>query len=89
MNLAQKFLQKNREKFASADGLPGDFHREQMFALAKPGKTAGIVTPQGNVLCGRVVMKFATHAVLNLGGAHGTPGVMEPHNCVFVAGAAI
>ena len=89
MNLAQKFLQKNREKFASADGLPGEFHREHMFALARPGKQAGIVTPHGNVLCGRVVMRFPTHAVLNLGGAHGRPGVMDERNCVFVAGAVL
>lgn len=89
MNLAQKFLVKNRDKFGSQDGLPGEFHREQMFTLARPGKTAGIITPHGSVLCGRVVMKFATHAVLNLGGAHGTPGVMDASNCVFVAGAAV
>jgi len=27
--------------------------------------------------------------VLNLGGAHGRPGVMDERNCVFVAGAAL
>lgn len=84
-----RFLARNKEKFASHDGLPAEFHRMALFKQAKVGGQAGIVTPHGGKLVGRVVMKFATHCVLNLGGRYGTPGVMDDTNCIFVAGATL
>lgn len=87
MTAITKFLAKNKNRFGTTDGLPGEFHRKAFFSLLRPGKTAAIVTPRGSVLSGRVVMKFPGHAVLNLGGQHGTPGVVTPANCVFATGA--
>ena len=88
-NSVSAFLAKNRERFASHDGLPAEFHRKALFGQVKVGKTAAYVTPHNSILSGRVVMKFATHAVLNLGGRHGTPGVVTPATCVFAAGATL
>jgi hypothetical protein len=48
-----------------------------------------MVTDHGTVLVGRVVMVFDSHCVLNLGGRYGTPGVMTPEACVYVAGATL
>lgn len=83
------FLAKNRGRFGSADGLPAEFHRKALFDQVKVGKQAAYVTRHNSILSGRVVMKFATHAVLNLGGPHGTPGVLTPETCVFAAGATL
>jgi hypothetical protein len=82
-----RFLARNKERFGTTDGLPGEFHRKELFAQVKPGARAAFVTPHGFILSGRVVMRFSTHAVLNLGGRHGTPGVLTPETCVYAAGA--
>ena len=82
-NKVKAFLARNKELFGSNDGLPGDFHRRSIFKFVRPGKLAAYVTPQGNVVSGRVVMGFSTHAVLNCGGRHGTPGVVTPASCVY------
>lgn len=85
----QAFLAKNKSIFGTSDGLPGAYHRAMLFSMIKPGKQAGIVTPHGSLLSGRVVMSFPEHAVLNLGGRHGTPAVVTASNCVYVAGAKL
>ena len=55
-----------------------------LFQSIRPGARVTIVTPHGSKLSGRCVMKFPTHAVLNLGGAHGTPGIADESNTVSV-----
>lgn len=50
----------------------------------RPGDKVTIQTEHGNRLVGRCVMAFATHAVLKLGGRHGTPGVATASNIVEV-----
>jgi hypothetical protein len=84
-----RFLAKNKEIFGTRDGLPGEYHRRNLFRQARPGKQAAMVTDHGTVLVGRVVMVFDSHCVLNLGGRYGTPGVMTPEACVYVAGATL
>lgn len=55
-----------------------------VFDLIRPGDRVTISTPHGGQLSGRCVMKFPTHAVLNLGGKYGTPGIATVENIVKV-----
>jgi hypothetical protein len=57
---------------------------EPLFRSASVGDRVTIVTPHGNERTGRVVMKFSSHLVLNLGGAHGTPGIADDSNTIRV-----
>lgn len=50
----------------------------------RPGDRVTILTPHNSRLTGRVVFAFASHAVLNLGGRHGTPGIADESNTVCV-----
>lgn len=56
-----------------------------LLPLLRPGDRATIATPHGQELSGRVVMKFATHAVLNLGGKFGRPGIADDSNLLRVS----
>lgn len=47
-----------------------------------PGSTVTFKSPQGQERKGKVVMAFPTHLVLNCGGAHGTPAVVDEKNYV-------
>lgn len=47
-----------------------------------PGDTVHYSTPQGNPGKGRVVMSLPTHVVLNAGGRHGTPKVVDEGNFI-------
>jgi hypothetical protein len=85
----QSWLDRNRPKFGSADGLPGEFLRQDLFKHIRPGVQAGIVTCHGTLLSGRAVMVFHTHAVLNGGGAHGTPLIADARNTVYCAGVKL
>jgi hypothetical protein len=38
--------------------------------------------PDWDYACGRVVMAFETHVVLNIGGRHGTPMVVNDNNFI-------
>jgi hypothetical protein len=58
-----------------------------LFDSIKPGSRVTIVNRFGQQQAGRCVMKFPTHAVLNLGGAHGTPGIATAENVVKVSAA--
>jgi hypothetical protein len=60
----------------TADGVRKQWH------LIRPGDRVTMRTPHGQEVTGRVTMKFDTHCVLNLGGKHGTPGVVNPLNFV-------
>jgi len=44
------------------------------------GSTVWFLTPQKQERSGRVVMSFPTHLVLNCGGSHGTPAVVNNKN---------
>jgi hypothetical protein len=55
-----------------------------LLSLVRPGDRVTIRTPQGQDRSGRCVMKFPTHATLNMGGSHGTPGVATDANIVRV-----
>ena len=47
-----------------------------------PGSTVHYSTPQGQRGKGRVVMSLPTHLVLNCGGPHGTPGLVDDANYI-------
>lgn len=47
-----------------------------------PGDTVHYSTPHGNKGQGRVVMSLPTHVVLNIGGRHGTPKVVDESNFI-------
>lgn len=85
-----RWLEKNKHKFGSHDGLPGEFHRKVLFDQIKPQSRVAIVTSHGSILSGRVVMRSCLGGwVLNLGGPHGTPGLADSRNVVFVQGATL
>jgi peptidoglycan hydrolase-like protein with peptidoglycan-binding domain len=54
------------------------------FAKIGPGDRVTILTPHGQERSGRVVMRGPAGWVLNLGGAHGTPGIAHEGNVVKV-----
>ena len=56
-----------------------------LFQSIRPGARVTIVTQHGSKLAGRCVMKFPTHAVLNLGGRYGTPGIADESNTIKVS----
>lgn len=64
--------------------------RPATFNNLLPGQTVRYLVPNGRgrngqewaEKRGRVVMAFPTHAVVNAGGAHGTPGVVTERNFV-------
>ena len=63
-----------------------------LFQTARPGDRVTILLPERRGIpaqqrTGRVVMKFSTHLVLNLGGKHGTPGIADERNTVRVSHA--
>ena len=89
MSLSSEWLQRNKGAFGSHDGLPGAFWRECMFNAIRVGKQVAIVTPHGSVLQGRAVMRGPAGWVLNLGGAHGTPGIADERNTVWVVGVMV
>jgi len=84
---ARRWLVQNREQFGTHDGLPGEFHREALYQSIGPRKRVVIVTPQGQLRAGRVVMNGPAGWVLNMGGSHGTPGIATEKNTVWVSGA--
>lgn len=55
-----------------------------LVSAARPGDRAVIVDRFGVERAGRVVMKFPSHLVLNMGGAHGRPAVADDNNLVRV-----
>ena len=50
----------------------------------RPGDRVTIITPHGQKQTGRAVMKGPHGWVLNLGGAHGTPGIADDENTIEV-----
>ena len=56
-----------------------------LFSSVKPGSRVTIVNRFGQTSTGRCVMRFSTHAVLNMGGRHGTPAVATDDNIAAVA----
>lgn len=90
MTQMEAWLAKNKHKFGTTDGLPGEFHREQLFNLIKPGSTVGIITPHGNKLHGRVVMRGPAGWVFGIAGsAHGQPAIADERNTIYVGGAKL
>lgn len=67
-------------------GLPGPFEQEVLFNKIRPRSLVTIVTPHGSKLKGRAVMRGPAGWVLNLGGAHGTPGIATEDNVIAVRG---
>jgi hypothetical protein len=62
------------------------------FTAVRPGSRVrynayaglGRYGPEYKPKVGRVVMSFASHLVLNIGGAHGTPAVVDEKNFLAV-----
>ena len=54
--------------------------------IVRPGDRVIILTPHGNRVSGRVVMLNFQHdcAVLNAGGAHGTPKIADRDNTISI-----
>jgi len=48
------------------------------------GDKVTIITPHGNQLTGRAVMKGPAGWVLNMGGKYGTPGIASDENVIRV-----
>ena len=48
------------------------------------GDKVTIITPHGNKLTGKAVMKGPAGWVLNLGGKYGTPGIASDENTIQV-----
>lgn len=63
---------------------PEPIRAASLFSTIRPGSRVTITTQHGAKLTGRCVMKFAGHAVLNLGGRYGTPGIADESNIVAV-----
>jgi hypothetical protein len=63
-------------------GLPSPFEREILFNKIQHGDFVTIVTPHGSTRKGRAVMRGPAGWVLNLGGAHGTPGIASEDNVI-------
>lgn len=56
----------------------------KLFDAIRPGDRVTIVNRFGQQRAGRCVMKFPGHAVLNMGGKHGTPAIASELNVVKV-----
>lgn len=56
----------------------------KLFDSIKPGSKVTIVNRFGQQRTGRCVMRFPTHAVLNMGGRYGTPDIANDANTVKV-----
>lgn len=84
---AAVWLERNKNQFGSHDGYPGEFQRRQLFSKIGVGKAVAFLSPQGQVRTGRAVMKSKGAGwVLNMGGAHGTPGLCDAGTVVWVQG---
>jgi hypothetical protein len=59
-----------------------------LMAAIRHGDKVTILTPQGQERTGRAVMRSSVGGwVLNMGGAHGTPGLADERNVVKVTKA--
>lgn len=56
----------------------------KLFDAIRPGDRVTILDRFGVERSGRAVMKFPNHAVLNMGGRHGTPGIATGENVIKV-----
>ena len=89
----QVWLDKHKEQFGTHDGLPGEFHRQCLADMIKgPGTSVMIETYiqgklSGQLRSGRTVMRSPNCGgwVVNLGGPHGTPGLVNERNVVWVS----
>ena len=76
---ADVFDQQGRQAVRSADS--------GLLASILPGDRVTIVTPQGNRIRGRAVMRGPAGWVINRGGKYGTPYVADERNIVCVGRA--
>lgn len=62
--------------------------REEMMDQCKPGLHVAVVTPHNNVRIGRLVMRssFGGTWVMNAGGPHGTPVLVDTTNIIYLQG---
>jgi hypothetical protein len=63
-----------------------DDNTVSLFSKIRKGDRVTILTPQGQERSGRAVMRGPAGWVLNMGGAHGTPGIASDRNVVRVRG---
>jgi hypothetical protein len=59
--------------------------RVGMFSTIQPGDRVTIVTPRGQEMTGRAVMKGPAGWVLNMGGRYGTPALADEDNVIKVS----
>ena len=86
----ETWLAKNKEKFGTQDGLPGEFHRETLFLQIKPRSKVGIITPHGSRITGKVVMRGPAGWVFAIDDTkHGQPEIASQKNTIWVAGAKL
>lgn len=88
MCAAASWLKRNAAAFGTSDNLPGAFHREALArSITRAGLKVAIANRFGQVHTGRTVMSSRSGGwVLNMGGAHGTPGLADETNVVWVEG---
>jgi len=65
--------------------LVGNPRRVGMFSTIQPGDRVTIVTPRGQEMTGRAMMKGPAGWVLNVGGRYGTPALADEDNIVKVS----
>ena len=71
----------------SGDVYPASPNGAELLAKVKAGSRVTILTPQGQKRTGRAVMRSSVGGwALNMGGKHGTPGLVDERNIVSVSG---
>ncbi len=82
-------MDKNRASWDGTTSIREIFHAESTnseFDKIGRGSRVTIRTPQGQQISGKAVMRGPAGWVLNMGGAHGTPGIATEKNTVKVSG---
>lgn len=85
--IVDRLLESEKLDPAPEDEFDKETHRIDLFLRIKVGSRVTIQTPQGQERSGRAVMRGPHGWVLNMGGAHGTPGIATVKNLVRVAGS--
>jgi hypothetical protein len=76
-----------RVKRAGSGVYPASPNGRELLARVEVGSRVTILTPHGQRRSGRAVMRSSAGGwVLNMGGKHGTPGLVDERNIVSVSG---
>ena len=81
----EKWLRDNREAFGSGDDYPAEFHRHDLFSLVGPRSKVAILTPQGQMKVGTVmIFTPGSHGACHEVGSSGArPFLVDAKNCIW------